>query len=138
MNLQSIRPTSGADLFQLHAAIQGEDWDRALPSALPDKLLLELARDFREAEAVLLGGEHHDGNLAPPTLAVLARVMRHPERSKQDALQLEIPEDVFQNALHAYQWALEREIVSRIVGRGANQDSESLMTALRRAAVGSS
>lgn len=87
---------------------------------------------------MLLGGEHHDGNLAPPTLAVLALVMRHPERSKQDSLQLEIPEDVFQNALHAYQWALEREIVSRIVGRGANQDSESLMTALRRAAVGSS
>lgn len=139
MKLQSIRPSRGADLRHLKASFdaRGEEWEGALPSALPDDLLLELARDFRDVEAALQGDDRHDYDPSAPTLAVLTLVLRHPERSKED-FRAHMPEDVFQNALHAYQWAVEREIVSRIVGHGAKQSTEQLMAALRKAAVGSS
>ena len=57
MNLQSIRPSRGADRDQLKALLdsRGEEWESARPTALPDELLLGLARDFRDAEAELLG-----------------------------------------------------------------------------------
>ncbi|MGV3682133.1 MAG: hypothetical protein ACO1PM_20800 [Acidovorax sp.] len=139
MNLQSIRPSSGADLHQLKASLdaRGEGWESALPAALPDELLLGLARDFRDAESELLGEGRRDFDPSAVTLAVLTLVMRHPERSEED-LQAHMTEGVFQNALYAYQWAVEREIVSRIVGHGAKQSSEQLLAALRNAAVGSS
>lgn len=132
-----MRPSRGANLHQLKASLdaQGEEWKGALPAALPDDLLLGLARDFRDAESELMGEGRQDFDPSAVTLAVLTLVMRHPERSEED-LQAHMSEGVFQNAVYAYQWAVEREIVSRIVGHGAKQSSEQLMTALRKAAVG--
>lgn len=135
MNLDSIRMSQGADLRLLHAAISGRSWEEALPSTFPDKLLLELARDFRDAEAPY---DHRkaDIDIASPLLAVITLLKSHPDRIDAKKALPKMSEETTQNALDAYQYAFEREIVSRIVGIGTKQDSIFLRTALRDAAVG--
>lgn len=135
MKLESMRQSQGADLVQLHAAISGRGWEGALPSALPDKLLLELARDFRDAEA-LFKKPKVEVDIASPVLAVMTLLKEHPDRSGARKVLTEMSEDTVQGALYAYQWALEREIVSRIVGTGTKRDSTFLKAALREAVVG--
>lgn len=135
MKLDSMRQSQGADLVQLHAAISGRGWEGALPSALPDKLLLELARDFRDAE-VLFKQRHAEVDIASPLLAVVTLLKEHPDRRGTKKELTEMSEDTIQDVLYAYQWALEREIVSRIVGRGTKRDSTFLKAALRDVAAG--
>lgn len=135
MNLHSRQPSQGADLRELLEATSGRGWEGALPSALPDKLLLELARDFRASESP--NAANADGaDLASPTLAVLNLLTLHPERSGEPDAPVELSGKALMSALDMYQWAVEREIVSRVVGIGRRNESATLKAALRSAAVG--
>ena len=135
MKLESIIHSQGAELRQLHAAISGRSWEEALPSTFPDKVLLELARDFRDAEA-RVDQSKADVDIASPLLAVITLLKAHPDRIDAKKALPEVSEETTQNVLEAYQCALEREIFSRIVGSGTKQDSIFLRTALWDAAVG--
>jgi len=125
--LQPVRPLQGADLVKLRKLTNGRGWRGALPAALPDKLLLELANDFRQVELAAAGEGGDDRRLNAPIFAVLNLLSQHPGRTGPLDAELTISEDSLTRGLQAYQWAVEREIVTRILGCGATRDSASLL-----------
>lgn len=117
--LASLRPQRGADLPELEALLLGQDWHASMPSRLPDAKLLELARDFRLIEASMQGedpGVKDKGSYkATATYIVINLLMKHPARKDPKKL-MDVTEQGLARALECYQWGLEREITSRILG----------------------
>lgn len=134
MMLQSLRPRAGADILQLKDLLEGRGWRGSLPSALPDAVLLGLARDFRTVECSATGECSEEPVLAPPLYAVMNLLMQHPAHGSEKPREFDISERGMTGALQAYQWAVEREIVSRIVGIGSSRDVASLLVAIDDAA----
>ena len=134
MLLQALRPRAGVDLLQLKGQLDGRGWKAALPASLPDRMLLQLARDFRGFEVNATGESGDDVDFAGPLYLVVNLLSAHgaPSQDADDAL--EMSEATLLGAMQAYQWALEREIVTRIVGVGATRDAASLLQALQEAA----
>lgn len=130
--LQALRPKAGADLALLHKLVEGRGWRASLPSAMPDRVLLSLARDFRTVECSLKGEIEQEPDLAGPMFLVLNLLMELPGAPTAQRRQVQLSEDALFRGVQFYQWAVEREIVARIVGLGSAKDSESLMEALRR------
>lgn len=137
MQLHALRPKQGANLTQLRSLIEGRDWQSALPTSLPDTVLLRLARDFRCVEAGFSPGRAPADDDAPSLAAAMYVVMNfllgHPSRSGSQG-ELEISEVGLMRALQVYQVGLEREIVSRITGLTSSQPSEILAEELLRCA----
>lgn len=112
-DLQAIRPTTGANLTLLHALVEGGGWEGALPSAMPDELLLALAKDFREVELVVTKDQELTASSGAPIFAVMNTLSQLPNNPMRDFC---LSEQGVVQALTLYQWALEREIISRITG----------------------
>ena len=130
-NLEAIRPSAGADLAYLHQLTEGRGCEGALPSAFPDALLVALAKDFREVELVLTRDDGLNPNVGAPLFAVM-NVLSHLSASASlDEEAFELSERGLVQALNRYQWAVEREIVSRITGISSGDDERSLLKALR-------
>ncbi len=129
MELQDLRPQSGANLGELNAMITGREWVVGTPSALSDKVLLALLFDFRAVERGLSAGEKSDGvveRFGSVLYLVSALLATHPSR-KQNVEKLSISLEKLTEAIHAYQWCLEREVATRILGeRPIDQDSALL------------
>lgn len=134
MLLQRLKPREGADLGQLRTLLEGHGWRAAVPAALPEKVLLALARDFRSVECSISGEDEGEPRMAAPMYVVLNLLMNHPARKATQGADLQLSDASMIEAMQAYQWALEREIVSRIVGLGGSQNSDSLMMAIENAA----
>jgi hypothetical protein len=133
MNLQDLRPRAGANLDALAPILHRRDWRSLLPSALSEDLLLALARDFRNVEGAMCGPlarELEIEGLSVALCVVLHLLAEHPERSN-------IPDPVnaswqeLTGAIQLYQWELEREVVSRVVGLPASNAGEQLLAGLR-------
>jgi hypothetical protein len=133
MMLKSLRPREGANLVQLKGLFEGRGWQATLPSALPDTVLLGLARDLRSVECSASGESDEEPELPAPMYVVLKLLMEHPARGS-DVNELELSQQGMTGALQAYQWAIEREIVTRIVGMGSSRDAASLVVAVNKAA----
>lgn len=129
MQLQALRPKCGADLAQLRDLLDGKGWQSALPPALPDTMLLRLARDFRNVEAGLnpdRGATEEDrSSMAAAVYTVMNLLIEHPERSGTEN-EMQLSEAALFRALQVYQIGLEREIVTRITGLASSTDAESL------------
>lgn len=136
MHLQALRPKQGASLVQLQNLLDGKGWRSAMPTALPDTVLLRLARDFRCVEA---GRDAPDGapeeapSLAAALYVVMNLLLHHPGRAG-DKGELQISDVGLMRAFQIYQVGLEREIVTRITGLSSSIPADSLAEELLRCA----
>lgn len=132
MQLRTLRPKQGANLVQLRSLMEGRGWRSALPEALPDSTLLQLARDFRCVESSFTS-ESESEEEGPPLSAALYVVMnllvQHPARGPADGVTLS--ETGMMRALQVYQRSLEREVLTRITGLATDARSSLLDGLLR-------
>ena len=86
-------------------------------------MLLSVARDLRSLEE---GSEEEPTpSIAAPMMLVMCLVLGSAKpRTKKD--EMTVSESALWDLMRVYQWAVEREIVTRITGIGGN-DEESLL-----------
>lgn len=137
MYLHALRPKRGASLVQLHSLLDGRGWRSAMPTSLPDTILLCLARDFRSVEVSTGTHESRVSEEAPSLTAALYVVMNllmhHPDRAG-DKRELQISDAGLMRAFQIYQVGLEREIVTRITGLSASTSADDLAEEMLRCA----
>lgn len=129
-DLRPVQPASIASL-QVHFASLHE----SLPQALPEDLLLSLSLCFRRLERTP-SAEEASGYGASASAAIFAvsTLLLACADSTSQSRRLDISESALMKCLRIYQNALEREIVTRIVGLDAPDDVHRLKQALLAAA----
>ncbi|WP_298930929.1 hypothetical protein [uncultured Ramlibacter sp.] len=133
--LSSLRPSEPTDLTELSVFLRQTKRQAALPASLPEPFLLSVARDLRNFEKEQERDEafSEDSNhLAAPLMLVFS-LMLSASRRKQTSEELLINESNVLASLRVYQWAVEREIVTRITGINGENDEHILLDALRAA-----
>ena len=126
MSLSTLRPTQPTDLAQLSDFLRQKWRQDALPASLTESMLLSVARDLRSLE------EASDLEPAPSVAAPMMLVMcllfgsTKPGERKDE---LTVSERALWDLMRVYQLAVEREIVTRIIGIGGD-DEESLLEQL--------
>lgn len=127
MNLSDLRPTEPTELALLSESLRENSAMAAMPSALPEHFLISIARDLRMLE------EHKKDELASRYLAapMMLVFLLHMDSRKVEA-EFTIGESVLYRSLHVYQWAVEREIVKRLVGGQGLNDESTLLERLEK------
>jgi hypothetical protein len=137
MQLQALRPKQGANLVQLQTLLEGRGWRSALPTSIPDAVLLHLARDFRQVEAGFaphaVPADEDSASLAAAMYVVMNLLIDHPAR-RGGGSGFDLSEPALMRMLQLYQVGLEREIVTRITGLASSTDVEALADELVRCA----
>lgn len=124
MNLSAFRPTQPTDLAQLSNFLrQKKGRQGALPASLTEPMLLSVARDLRSLEE---GTDVEPApSIAAPMMLVICLVLGTAKpRSKKD--EMTVSESAIWDLLRVYQWAVEREIVTRITGVGGDDEASLL------------
>ena len=124
MSLSTLRPTQPTDLAQLKAFLHLKKGRQgALPASLTEPMLLSVARDLRSLEE---GDDVEPApSIAAPMMLVICLVLGSARPgSKKDELTLS--EKALWDLMRVYQWAVEREIVTRITGVGGYDDERLL------------
>lgn len=137
MHLQALRPKQGASFVQLHNLLDGRGWRSAMPTSLPDTVLLRLALDFRCVEVGSdtpeSGMKEEAPSLTTALYVVMSLLMQHPDRAR-DKSELRISDAGLMRAFQIYQMGLEREIVTRITGLSATTSPDALAEEMLRCA----
>lgn len=137
MQLETLRPGKGVDLDALQALFKGRNWKAALPQALPDPILIALAKDLRGVEEYLCSEDAPQDCPAAMASAVLAITTLLSRKGRSQARHaLQISEGGLMRAMQVYQWGIEREIVSRITGIATSIQSSNFVESLERCAAG--
>jgi hypothetical protein len=132
VNLSSLRPNQQTDLVELSNVLRRHGTQRsALPASLPEPLLLSVARDLRAIESDE-DDEEDQGWLAAPMMLVFSLMLGKRKSASSDK-ELTMSESTLFASLRIYQWAVEREIVTRITGKGGSEDEEALLKSLQEA-----
>lgn len=118
--LASLRPQTSVNLKELTRHGMAGPLHRLYPSALKESMLLSFARDLRQLESL----SDRDASEVPlaPSLYLVCEFLMRPGTTCHAAGQFEMSEAGMVQAIRVLQAAIEREIVTRIVG------IESLMT----------
>ena len=127
LNLAHLRPEAPTDLLGLAELLgEGDARNAALPGKLPESFLVSVARDLRSVEDS--GDEEAVSHspLAGPIMLVLSLL----QGISQNEESLTIGEDALFEALHYYQWAVEREVIFRLTGVGGANDMKILLERL--------
>jgi hypothetical protein len=132
MNLSDLCPTQPTELALLSECLRGNSAHAAVPSALPEHFLISVARDLRMLEEQE-EDEHASSYLAAPLMLVF---FLH-TGSRKDKTEFTIGESAIYRSLDVYQWAVEREIVTRLVGAGGLKDEAKLLKGLEKARMAS-
>ncbi len=119
--LASLRPHTSVNLKELTRRGETAPLHLLYPSALNESVLLGLARDLRQLESRSDDRDASQASLAPSLYLVCEFLMR-PGTTYHSSGQFEMSEAALARAIRVLQGAIEREIVTRIVG------IESLMT----------
>lgn len=119
--LASLRPQTSVNLKELTRHGETAPLHLLYPSALNESVLLGLARDLRHLESQSDDRDASEASLAPSLYLVCEFLMR-PGTTYHSSGQFEMSEAAMARAIRVLQAAIEREIVTRIVG------IESLMT----------
>lgn len=137
MHLQALRPKQGTSLLQLHNLLDGRGWRSAMPTSLPDTVLLRLALDFRCVEAgsgtLESGTKDEEPSLTAALYVVMNLLMQHHD-SAGDKSELQISDAGLMRAFQIYQVGLEREIVTRITGLSTSTSPDALAEEMLRCA----
>lgn len=135
MTLLSLRPTQPTDLVELTSALRRHSPARAaLPASLPEPLLLSVARDLRYVEDdddTERDDEESPGWLAAPMMLVFSLMLG--AKGEGSGKELTVSESTLFASLRVYQWAIEREIITRITGKGGERDEEVLLQSIDQA-----
>lgn len=126
MNLCDLGPTQPTDLSLLSASLRRGDARAAVPSALPEHFLISVARDLRMLEQDK-EDEQSSGYLAAPLMLVFFLYTG----TRKGKTEFTIEESAVYRSLEVYQWAVEREIVTRLVGAGGLTDEATLLDRLK-------
>lgn len=132
MNLNDLRPTQPTQLALLSECLRGKSAQAAVPSALPENFLISVARDLRMLEENE-GDQHGSSYLAAPLMLLF---LLHTGNRNSEA-EFTIGESAVYRSLHLYQWAVEREIVTRLVGAGGLNDESALLEGLEQTRMAS-
>lgn len=127
MSLSTLRPIKPTDLAQLSDFLrQKKGRQGALPASLTEPMLLSVARDLRSLE---VGNDAEPApSIAAPMMLVICLVLGSAKPGgKKD--EMTVSESALCDLMRVYQWAVEREIVTRITGIGGD-DEESLLEQL--------
>ena len=134
MHLEDLRPRGGVDVSRLRRLVEGQGWRAALPSALPEDVLLGLARDLSCVEGTFnhafeLNGVQNSSSFASVIYVVARLLMQHLE-GEGGSDEITIPLMGMGKAPQVYHWALEREIAARITGLSAEIPETFLLSAM--------
>lgn len=137
MRFETLRPKGGTSLDELRIVLGQGGGGAALPEALSDDLLLRLAHDFRAVERSMCSPPQDDDeqvpSMAPALFVVMELMLKHPAHTKGKG-ELTVSHLAMMRLLQMYQWGLEREVVSRIVGVTSGQQTQSLLDSMWRCA----
>jgi hypothetical protein len=125
MKLNDLRPNQTTQLELLSQSLGASNLNAALPSALPEHFLISIARDLRMLEE-RSEDDPESGYLAAPLMLMLSLYMRGVTGTGE----LTIGETDLHRSLHVFQWAVEREIITRLVGAGGLDDEKTLLNML--------
>ena len=127
MTLDSLRPIEPTDLTRLSEVLRFQNAKKAaLPAALPEPFLIAVARDLRSLEETDADDDETPKSLAGPMMLVLSILLDSQTRPAP----ISISEAALFNSLKSYQWAVEREIVTRLTGVGGRDDMDALLKRL--------
>lgn len=132
MNRQGLsahRPEHPLDSIEFRRWIEVSDLRDVLPSRLNESVLLGLARELREPASP---GAHGDTGhrTSPPILMVTRLLMGRKRQTKGLSSDLRPLDAELGRALYVLQFAIDKEIVSRILGIGGEACDEFLLAAL--------
>lgn len=113
--LEDLRPKALTSLKELTHLTTSDAQHLLYPSALKEAVLLCLARDLRMVERLSFDGGELDAPLAP-SLFVVCELLMRPGTKYHASGQFQISETGLARAIKVLQCAIEKEIVSRIVG----------------------
>lgn len=113
--LEALRPKASTSLKELTRLTRSDAQHRLYPSALDETVLLCLARDLRMVECLSFEEGELDAPLAP-SLFVVCELLMRPGTKYHSSGQFQMTEAGLARAIKVFQCAIEREIVSRIVG----------------------
>lgn len=126
MTLTSLRPLKPTDLTHLSTVLRKQNARKAaLPTELPEPILISVARDLRSLEDPDEDDDGDRASLAAPMMLVLTILLGS---KGQNAMP--IGERAMFDSLKSYQWAVEREIVTRLTGIGGRDDMDILLRRL--------
>lgn len=121
-------PSDWTSLEQLTLLCASNSHHLLYPSALTEEILLCLARDLRLIDRFASSDEDHDVPLAPSMYVVLQLLMR-PGIKHRGSGRFQMDEEGLEKAVKVLQCAVEREIVSRIVGITSDTNEDELFLA---------
>lgn len=126
--LEALRPKASTSLKELTRLTASDAQHLLYPSALKETVLLCLARDLRLVERLSFEGGELDAPLAP-SLFVVCELLMRPGTKYHANGQFQMTETGLARAIKVLQGALEREIVSRIVGVSSGLDEDEFFLA---------
>lgn len=121
--LEALRPKASTSLKELTRLTASDAQHLLYPSALKETVLLCLARDLRLIERLSFEGGELDAPLAP-SLFVVCELLMRPGTKYHPNGQFQMTETGLARAIKVLQGAVEREIVSRIVGVSSGLDED--------------
>jgi hypothetical protein len=132
--MQSPKKSSSiprTDLSALSEEVCRRHYRAAFPNDLPDRWLQPLARDLRMIERLMAGNSHLNPRMEGPLLVALHLLQgRLAERGMDTSISFTV--EGFARWLQVFQFVLEREMVTRIIGIKTGDDDNVLLAALDR------
>jgi hypothetical protein len=131
MKLSDFRPHAGANLKQLIAIFRDKSWPEICPSALPDETLLQVVKDLRIVEAISTGDENAQeppgaqGAITIAIFLVMSTLKARSESTGSGAV-TSVSEDELPVLMRTYLRAVERTLISRILGDDAKEHDSDL------------
>lgn len=131
--LHNLRPAKATDLGALSQMLDGQPVQLLLPSRLSDEILLSLALDLRRLEAMQFGGVDAGDSLSV-VLYVALKFLAHfsPNHPNHPNDRREFSEESVFEATQILGFAIEREIVTRLVGVSDGRGDEVFLDTLKR------
>lgn len=126
--LEALRPKVSTNLKELTRLTASDAQHLLYPSALNETILLCLARDLRMVERLSFEGGELDAPLAP-SLFVVCELLMRPGTRYHASGQFQMTETGLARAIKTLQCAVEREIVSRIVGVSSELNEDDFFLA---------
>lgn len=129
--LEKLHPSDTTSLAELRSLTNKQNYQSVLPAALPEPMLLSIAKELRLVERLMKG----DPAAEPSAVAAVALVLElellmRPKKGRAQLEELGLSDIAMSRALIVLQLALEREIVSRAVGIRSDDETEVFLSAL--------
>lgn len=126
--LINLRPTKSTDLEALNQAAEDQPVPKLLPSRLNEEDLLSVALDLRRIEVMMKGGPDAGESMSVGMYMAFEFLLQLSPRGA--TADLTVNEKCLVRAIQVIGFAVEREIVTRIVGVSDGNGDEYFLNAL--------